>query len=100
MTEKFLEGLRNIKNAVVYGQNPRGAAVVAFNLDNVNSAELAYMLDDEFDICVRAGLHCAPYAHRTIGTLESAAVRASFGFFNTEAEVGKAIDAIYKISKR
>ena len=100
MTGKFLEGLRNIKNAVVYGQNPQGAAVVAFNLKNVNSAELAYMLDNEFDICTRAGLHCAPYAHRTIGTLESAAVRVSFGFFNTEAEVSEATDAIYKISKR
>ena len=90
--------VRNIDKAIVYAHKTPSTAVVALNLENVSSSELAYMLDEEFGICTRAGLHCAPYAHKTIGTLESAAVRLSFGFFNTEDEIMKAVDAIYKIS--
>jgi len=100
LTRKFLEGVRNIKNAVVYGHNSPAIAVVALNLENVSASEFAYLLDYEFDICARAGLHCAPYAHMTIGTLERTALRVSFGYFNTEDEIGKTVDAIYDISKR
>jgi len=102
LTRIFLEGVKNIKGTVVYGHSSSAAsaAVIALNLANVSSSELASILDEEFNICTRAGLHCAPLAHKTIGTLESAAVRFSFGFFNTEAEVRSSIDAIYKISKK
>ena len=100
LTRIFLEGVRNIKGINVYGHKTLSTAVIPFNLDCVSSSELAYILDEEFEICTRAGLHCAPYAHKTIGTLESAAVRVSFGFFNTEDEVKTALDAINEISKR
>ena len=96
----FLDGVKNIKGVIVYGHNGPATAVVALNLDNVSSSEFASILDEEFNICSRAGLHCAPLAHKTLGTLETAAVRFSFGFFNTENEIMKSIDVIYKISKR
>lgn len=100
LTKAFLEEVKGIENVTVYGHNAPSTAVVALNFDNVDSSEAAYILDDEFEICVRAGLHCAPYAHETIGTFESAAVRFSFGFFNTEDEISKAVAAVYKISRR
>lgn len=100
LTRIFLDGVRNIAGAVIYGQTKPGTAVIAINLDNLSSSEFAAVLDEEFAICTRAGLHCAPLAHKTMGTLESAAVRFSFDFFNTEAEISQGLDAIYKISKR
>jgi cysteine desulfurase family protein len=103
LTRLFLENVRKINGAVIYGHNnltTAATATVAMNLNNVSSSEFAAILDEEFDICTRAGLHCAPSAHKTIGTQESAAVRFSFGFFNTEAEIKKCIDAVYEISKR
>ena len=48
---------------------------------------------------VRAGYHCAPLAHRAIGTSDRGAVRASFGVFNSKNDVVKMTDYVYKISK-
>ena len=98
LTQMFLEGLKGINGVTVYGHKEPSTAVVSMNLDNTSSSELAFILDDEFDICTRAGLHCAPLAHKTIGTLESAAVRFSFGYFNTEDEISKCIEAIGRIA--
>ena len=100
LTHIFLDGVKNIKGVLVYGHNSLSTATVSLNLNNVSSSELAFILDDEFDICTRAGLHCAPLAHKSMGTLETGAVRFSFGFFNTEEEINKGVDALYKISKR
>ena len=69
------------------------------NLDGMDSAEVSYLLDQEYDIYVRPGLHCAPLAHRTIGTLDTGVVRFSFGYFNTEEEVDIALDALAHIAK-
>ena len=98
LTRIFLEGVKNIKESVVYGNSSPTTAVAALNLTNISSSEFASILDEEYDICTRAGLHCAPLAHKTLGTLESAAVRFSFGFFNTVDEVNNCVDAIHKIS--
>ena len=98
LTSLFLEGVKNIKGAVVYGHDRPAAPVVSVNLDNIGSSEFAYKLDEEFGICTRAGLHCAPLAHRTIGTTDKATVRFSFGYHNTKEEIAKSLDAIYKIS--
>ena len=100
LTQIFLEGLNSIGGVTVYGHTGPSTAVVAVNLADISSSELAFILDDEYGICTRAGLHCAPIAHKTIGTSESAAVRFSFGWFNTEDEVNICIDAIRDISKR
>ena len=57
-------------------------------------AELAFLLDDRFGIATRVGLHCAPAAHRTLGTFPGGSVRFSFGPFNTEEEIDRASRAI------
>jgi len=100
LTKIFLEGLKNIRGITVYGHTGPSTAVVSLDLANLDSSELAFILDDEYGICTRAGLHCAPLAHKTIGTLESAAVRFSFGYFNTEDEIMECLSAIKEISER
>ena len=74
-------------------------AVVALNLKDIDSTEISYILDQEYNIGTRSGLHCAPLAHKTIGSLEQGAVRFSFGIFNTLEEVDLAIKALKEIAK-
>ena len=57
-----------------------------FNVKGLSPQETASLLDKK-GICVRAGLHCAPLAHRTVGTPEGGAVRVGIGPFNTESEI-------------
>jgi len=100
LTREFLEGVKNIKGATVYGHETPATATISMNLGNVSSTEFASILDEEYDICTRAGLHCAPLAHETIGTFNIGTTRFSFSYYNTVNEVHKSIDAINKISKR
>lgn len=101
LTEHFIKEASQIKGLSIYGPKKveLQAAVVALNFDNMDSSELAYILNEEFDIYVRPGLHCAPLAHKTIGTFEQGAVRFSFGYFNQHREIEYAIKALNKISK-
>jgi cysteine desulfurase family protein len=64
--------------------------------DRISSDELAEKLG-KADICVRAGLHCAPTAHETVGTIESGTVRFSFSPFNTMSEVSFTAETVKKI---
>lgn len=98
---RFIDGISRIDNVKIYGTCERGlhAPVVAFNIIDKDSSEVAEILDEKYNIATRPGLHCAPLAHSTIGTDREGAVRASFGFFNTNEEVDIAIDAIERIAK-
>ncbi|HHW01376.1 MAG TPA: aminotransferase class V-fold PLP-dependent enzyme [Thermoanaerobacterales bacterium] len=93
---KFLEGLKHRKDISLYGPGDptRMCAVVSLNVGELDSSELAYLLDSRCDIQVRPGLHCTPLAHKTIGTWERGAVRFSFSVFNTEDEVDEALRAL------
>ncbi len=101
LTEHFIREASKINGLIIYG--PKNihlqAAVVSINFDNMDSSELAYILNEEFDIYVRPGLHCAPLAHKTIGTFEQGAVRFSFGFFNNHKDIEYSIKALNKIRK-
>lgn len=101
LTEHFIREASKIDGLIMYGPKSTDlqAAVVALNFDNMDSSELAYILNEEFDIYVRPGLHCAPLAHKTIGTLEQGAVRFSFGFFNNHEDIEYSIKALNKIKK-
>lgn len=93
---EFLEGeLRNMKGVTVYGGKPK-IGTVAFNIDGVESALTAQLLGDRF--AVRAGYHCAPLAHKALGTSERGAVRASFGAFSKMSEARNFADRVYKIT--
>lgn len=94
------EALLNMDNITCYGDffAKERMAVLSFNVKNVDSVTVANELDERFNIAVRAGLHCAPLAHKTLDT-GGGSVRMSFGYFNTKKEVKTAIDAVYRIMK-
>lgn len=100
LTTLLYEGLAAIGPVDVYGPakgEPRGP-LVAFNVGEMPSSEVAGKLDREYGIASRAGIHCAPGAHRAMGTLKRGAVRLSVGPFNTEADIETALEAVEKIA--
>lgn len=100
LKNEFIKGIEKIKGITAYGPgDERQGPVVTLNIDSVDSSELAYRLDDEYDIAVRAGFHCAPLAHKSIGTYELGAVRFSFSYFNKIEEVYSALEALEKIAR-
>lgn len=101
LTAKLDENLRNIKNVTVYGPSDcrKKAGIVTLNIKGKDCEEIASSLNDDFDIAVRAGFHCAPLAHKTIGTWDTGAVRISVGYFNTLRHVDRITDAIYHLSE-
>ena len=90
------QALRNIPEVTIYGPKDPAArcSVLSFTASNVDSALLAAELDHGFDIAVRAGLHCAPLAHRTLGTLPGGTVRLSPGWSTTSEEIAFFSDAV------
>jgi selenocysteine lyase/cysteine desulfurase len=104
LANRLIEGLSAIDGVRLFGPPAREkrSGVVSFALDSSSNGLLpqqtAAILDASFGIAVRAGLHCAPDAHRTLGTLEAGGtVRASCGFFNTEADIDALVAAVREI---
>lgn len=93
----FYDEMTKRKNITVYGKRPE-CGVVSINVKNYNCIEAARILNDEYKIAVRAGLHCAPLAHKTIQS-GAGTVRLSFGYFNTAGDAERAADAIKKLAK-
>ena len=96
---QLLEGLRSIPTVNLCGprESRRHGGALSFTLAGIDPATLGYRLDMEFGISVRVGLHCAPEAHRTIGTFPGGTVRVSPGWFNTSAEIASLLSAIRTI---
>jgi len=102
LAKKLIDGLNNIPEVEVYGPistNDR-TAVVSFNIEGMDGGEVAHLLDSEFEIACRAGLHCAPWAHRTIGTINTGTVRFSPGYFNSKEDVDNALAAVNALGRR
>lgn len=96
----FLDGLRSISGVELIGPDTAENRVGVFSLDfpGKDNAEVAVALEERFGILTRCGLHCAPSAHRTLGTFPRGTVRLSFSWFTTEAEIDRALEAIVVIS--
>lgn len=102
LTEMLHRGLAETGKVKVYGPalgEPRGP-LVSFNVGDMPSSEVAAILDRDYDIASRAGLHCAPGAHEVMGTRQRGAVRLSVGPFNTENEIEATIKAVGEIAGR
>ncbi|HWQ62060.1 MAG TPA: aminotransferase class V-fold PLP-dependent enzyme, partial [Negativicutes bacterium] len=99
-TDALLSGLSTIGGARVFGPAPGSprAAVVSFTVGDHDSGEVAHRLEHEHGIACRGGLHCAPWAHRTIGTFATGAVRFSPGCFTTKADIAAALSAVRSIA--
>ena len=96
----LLKGLQSIPKVKIYGMCDinKQAPVVSFNIWDKGSSQVAFELDRNYNIATRSGLHCAPLAHETIGTLKQGTVRLSLGYFNTTQEIEKTVHAISKIA--
>lgn len=95
LTERLLEGLYNMDGISLYGGAER-VGTVSFSMDNKDSVTVCNILDN-MGIAARGGLHCAPLAHKSLGT--KGLTRLSVGCFNTKNHIDYAIDSIYKITK-
>ena len=86
LTERLWFGLRRLPEVTLYSR-PNSAGIVSFAVEGFSSDQIADRLGNTYGIAVRSGLHCAPLAHRHLGTLENGLIRASLSSFNTESEV-------------
>lgn len=101
VTELLIAQLKNIKKVKIYGttKSSNRTAVISFNIAGKTPSEICDILNREYNIAVRGGLHCSPIAHKTIGTFPEGTVRVSLGYFNNKEDIGFFIEAIRKIAK-
>jgi cysteine desulfurase/selenocysteine lyase len=101
LTQQLIDGLKRIPGVTVYGSQDatRQTATVSFNIAGMEPSEVGLRLDDEYAIMCRVGLHCAPAAHKTIGTFPVGTVRFGLGAFNTPEEVAAALIAVEKLAQ-
>lgn len=99
LSKRFLERIYGLKNVKLYGATvPEGrTGVFSVGFLNCDNAEAAWRLEREFGILTRCGLHCAPSAHKTLGSFPEGSVRFSTGWANTEADIDAALSAIAAI---
>ncbi|MDF2888427.1 MAG: cysteine desulfurase family protein [Lacrimispora sp.] len=103
LMRRFYEGVKDIPGVIVYGDfTPKSlnerAPVVALNIGDFDSGEVADELAVSYDIYARAGAHCAPLMHQALGTETQGAVRFSMSHFNTEDEIDQAVKAVRELS--
>ena len=99
LTERFLNGLLPLEQSgrlkIIGKKTSEGrVGVVSIQTEKTGLSELAFRLENEYGILTRVGLHCAPAAHRTLGTYPTGTIRFSFGYTNTEEEIDTALTAL------
>ena len=102
LTQQFLDGLRQLEAQdllrIVGKRNCNNRlGVVSIATEKMDIAELAFVLANKYAIATRVGLHCAPHAHKTLGTYPTGTLRFSFGWHNTAAEVSAALHALREV---
>jgi len=101
LTARLIHGLADVAGVTIHGARDAAlqVATVSLSLDGWEPVDVAAALDSSFGIAVRAGLHCAPVAHRTLGTFPRGTVRLSPGLFSTNEDVDRAVTAIRKLAR-
>ena len=98
LNEQFLTGLHNIPGITLYCPSNPGerTAVVSCRVAGQNVSDVGLRMDDEFGILCRVGLHCAPSAHKTIGTFPEGTIRLAPGIFTSPDDIRAVIAAFEK----
>ena len=99
LTKRFIDGVINIDENLLVGKKDveNRTAVVSLDFKNLDNGVVCNKLDKIYNIQTRSGLHCAPSAHKTLGTFPHGTVRFSFGHFNSEEDVDYVISALKDI---
>lgn len=105
LTKRFIEGINDINDKackvklrlIGIPDEKNRVGVISIQVVNKDQAEVAAELEGEYGIMTRVGLHCAPSAHKALGTFPEGTIRFSFGYFNTEEDCDKALSALREI---
>jgi selenocysteine lyase/cysteine desulfurase len=108
LARHFINSIAEIKQVRLIGRDamycnpdqPGRIAAVSLDFPAEDNAEIAARLFDNYGIMTRCGLHCAPRAHKTLGTYPQGTVRFSFGWSNTRDEIDYAVSAIKNLVQR
>lgn len=101
LVREIINGLQGLKDISIIGTSDvsKRASLVSFNIKGKEPSEVGYILDNEFSIMTRCGTHCAPEAHKTLGTYPKGAIRVSPGYFNAERDIEEFLKAVRKVMK-
>lgn len=96
LTKYALEKLETVKDIEIYGPKDceKMLSVISFNIKDKTPEDVGSILDQKYDIMLRAGLHCAPTAHSVIGTKERGTLRIGLGYFNEKEDIDKLVEAL------
>jgi cysteine desulfurase / selenocysteine lyase len=99
---RFRDGLFGADGVTLHGPaDPADSVGIAsLNVEGVPCATVARLLDDEWGVMTRAGLHCSPAAHRSLGTAPEGTLRFSWGYETSEREIDVAVEAVRTIATR
>ncbi|MBL4701134.1 MAG: aminotransferase class V-fold PLP-dependent enzyme [Phycisphaeraceae bacterium] len=100
MVQTLIDRFKNDERFTFYGtlDASKRVGTICLNIQGYEPSDVGTILDDSFEIAVRPGLHCAPYAHKQAGTFPNGSVRISPGAFNTDEELEQLIDALDQIA--
>jgi len=103
LAKKLVDGFKNIDGVIIYccDSLENHLSTVTVNVEGLEAGDVGIMLDVDFNIATRTGLHCAPLVHKQLGLVEiHGGVRFAIGPFNTEEHIDKAIEAMTDIAQR
>ncbi len=102
LCKTFIDGLLNIDSIHVYGCTDisKRTATISINSTKIDNSELGYILDNQYGIITRTGLHCAPLAHKTIGTYPSGSLRFGIGPFNDIKDIDYTLSSLNTIIRK
>lgn len=102
LVDQFLQGVRKFSKLRIIAPRKKenNAGVVSLQFEDFSPQEAALRLDEAYRIQVRPGLHCSPWAHRSFATYPVGTLRFSFGYSNTEEEIGQGIEALWALTQR
>lgn len=101
LTKILYDGLKDVKGIKFYSNlNLKHVPIISFNIKDIPANYIAMKLWDDYEICVRAGSHCAPLFHEKMKTKKQGIVRMSLSFYNTKEEIEKTIEAVKNIAKK
>jgi len=102
LCDAFMIGLLNINSIEVYGSTDasRRTSTISVNSTKIDNSELGFILDTEYGITTRTGLHCAPLAHKTIGTYPTGSLRFGIGPFNDIKDINYVLSSLNNIIRK